>query len=60
MNQENSLIYCCCTSNLKLDIGIKEIKRKKRIRYTSILEMSLYFFLYVYADIAEYFAKSLK
>lgn len=30
LNQENSFIYCCCTSNLKLEIGTKKIERKKK------------------------------
>lgn len=61
MNQENSLIYCCRTSNLKLDIGTKNIQRKRKESGILLsLKCHLYFFLYTDADIAEYFASSLK
>lgn len=38
LNQENSFIYCCCTNNLKLEIGTKKVKRGKK-------KESLYFYL---------------
>lgn len=32
LDQGKSLINCCCDSNLKLEIGTKEIRRKKKNR----------------------------
>lgn len=44
LDQDKPFINCCCDSNLKLEIGTKEIiKKKKRIENTSIPEMSLIF-----------------
>lgn len=43
LDQDKSLLDGCWDSNLKLEIGTKEIIRKKRIGNTSITEMSLIF-----------------
>lgn len=43
LDKDKPLLNGCWDSNLKLEIGTKEIIRKKRIGNTSITEMSLIF-----------------
>lgn len=61
LDQDKPFINCCCASNLKLEVGTKEIIReKKELGMLPSLKCHSYFFLHVDTDAAEYLANSFK
>lgn len=61
LNQKNPFIYHCYSSNLNLKLAPREVKGKKKESGMLVCsKCPSYFFLRSDADIAEYFANSLK